>query len=436
MRAIIGVGIDVRPHEKAAHPSNESRISSMRCPTLGNFRFRRTVAFGLVGQAEDLLVISPQATNLFGKRWADPKNPHQGAKWMKPTAWLQVTGDLASTRRAAAVFLDNLEEFCGAVDQQNWVARWINIGDAHALDGDLKIKKGAFDRATDAWLCALTAFEVARRLVEQGDARCGEVSAKVEAGIHRLRLSLTQKVERVPIACCEWPEFLAHFVSASRPDLCAPAVICISQEQETGPTLLGRLLPVVIGRGVSVLVVSHDDVSNQWRHQSEMLLSCCLDYLSARPDVDATRVGVYGDGLSAVLATDFAVSDRRVASAVCDGGLWNWSRLQASVRWMTRTAHVAEEEITSARRSRIVRQLRCPILVVADGRGAVSVSEAIKLQADCWAACIDLDLAMPRMARIPTREIENFVASDDCIFGWLEHKLIRNSVGFNQAKLR
>ncbi|MBT1517156.1 alpha/beta hydrolase [Bradyrhizobium sp. SRL28] len=338
-------------------------------------------------------------------------------------AWPYVRGDLASARLGAAAFLDNLDSISGAVGRQDWAATWTTIGDAHCRVGDLRIDEGAFEQATEAWLCAITAFEVARRLVDDDDRQGGDVSAKLDAGIQRFE-SLGCKMERVHIAGGDQAELPAYYLPAGGPDLRAPAVICISNEEETGATLLGRLLPVVISRGMSVLVVSHDDLSSHSRGQSETLLSFCLDYLSVRPDVDATRIGVYGEGLSAILATDFAVSDRRVAAAVCDGGLWNWARTRASVRWMTRTADVVDEDLVSVCRSRLVRQLKCPVLVVAGGRGTVSTPEAIKLQADCTAARVDLELVLPRTTRAPLKEIENFVTSDDCVFKWLERKLM------------
>lgn len=345
---------------------------------------------------------------------------------MECAAWPHVRGDLASTRLRAAMFLDNLEGTVGAMSRQNWVTRWTDIGDAHCLAGDLNIGKGAFDGATEAWLCALTAFEVARQLVDEDDPQSRDVSVKVEAAIQRF-LSLDHKVERVQIACCDQSEFLAYYLPAGAPDLCAPAIICISGAEETAGTALGRFLPAVRGRGMSLLVVSHDDVSNHWRGRSQMLLSSCLDYLSVRLDVDATRIGVYGEGLSAALASDFAASDRRVAAAVCDGGLWNWARTPAAVGWITRTAEALDADVLSARRMRLVRQLKCPVLVVAGGRGIASVSEAINLQSDCAAEPIDLELAIARIAQTHVGEIENVVASDDCIFGWLEHKLARSS---------
>lgn len=342
---------------------------------------------------------------------------------MLRAAWPHVWGDLASIRRGAAEFLDHVEGIFGAVGRQSWIARWTNVGDSHYALCDLSLKNGASAKAAEAWLCALTAFEVAKRLLNEANPQSEEISAKIEAGIQRFGLSLEQKVERVQIPCWDQAELFAYYLPAGGPDLCAPAVICISREEETRAGLLGRLLPAVVGQGISILVVSHDDVSNRWRGQSEIPLGCCLDYLSDRPGVDPARIGVYGDGWSAVLATDFAISDGRVAAAVCDGGLWNSARTLASIGWMTKTADVLDEDVVSVRRSRLVRQFCCPVLVVAGGHGTVSVSEANKLQADCTAARIDLELAVPRMTRTPIGEIENFVSSDDQIFRWLNHKL-------------
>ncbi|MGY2812064.1 alpha/beta hydrolase family protein [Bradyrhizobium sp. USDA 4506] len=346
----------------------------------------------------------------------------KGANRMEDATWPSVKGNLASTRQSAATFLENLRNVHEAMARQNWVAKWTKIGDAHQRAGELKKKTGAFDEATKAWLCALTSFEVARRLVDEDDPENGDLSAKIEAGIRAFGSSLARRPQPVQIECWDRAGFPAHYVpgpTGSR----APAVICISREEEAGVTLLGRLLPVVINRDISVLVVSHADVSNHPHVKSEMSLSCCLDYLSVRHDVDDTRIGVYGEGLSAVLATDFALSDRRITAAVCDGGLWNWARTLASVGWLTTTANVIDEDAASVRRLRLARQLKCPVLLVAGGRGIVNIPEATTLHADCVAARIDLELVVSRMVRSSLGEIENFVASDDHIFGWLEDKL-------------
>lgn len=349
---------------------------------------------------------------------------------MEQAVWRRVGGDLSFVRRGAAAFLDNLpdEDEHPAEERRTWLAKWKKIGDDHYVLGDLNLNKGALDDAADAWLCALTAFEVARRLMDEADPQTGNVSAKVDGCIQRFRSCQVQTLEEVKIPCREQADLSAYYLRAGSPDMPASAVICISMQHETGATLLGRLLPVMIGRSLSALVISHGDVSHRSRGQSESVLSHCLDYLAVRPDVNDTRIGVYGEGLSAALATEFAASDDRVAAAVCDGGLWHWARILASIGWMTGTTDTAvDQSVMSARRMQIVRRLTCPVLVVAGGRGIVDVSEAHFLQADCMAARIDLDIATPRMSRSPGREIENFVISDDCVFGWLEQKLANSS---------
>lgn len=341
---------------------------------------------------------------------------------MQRSAWPNVTDDLASTRRKVAKFLDDLDNIYGAVGRQNCVVSWADIADAHFLRGDQNTAEGALDEASENWLCALTAFEVVRRLADERDPRSSEVLAKVEAGIQKIGRSRGLRGECVRIACCHESDFLASYWSTGESDLGRPAVICITSEGETRETLLARLLPVMIDRTMSVLVVSHNDVSNDRCGHSEVL-SNCLDYLATRRDLDAARIGVYGDGISAALATDFALSDRRVAAAVCDGGLWDWTRTQASIGWLTRTVDLPDQDVLSARRSQLARQLRCPVLVIAGAGSSVCEAEAVKLQADCVGAPIDLELTIPRMASTPLGEIENFVISDECVFTWLEHKL-------------
>jgi len=345
-------------------------------------------------------------------------------------AWAHLRGGLASARRSASAFLDSLPsaDDCLQMVLQGWVAAWTGTGDAYCRVADLNINKKEFDEATEAWLCALTAFEVARRLVSDGDPRSADVSAKVDAGLRRIGVSFGRELESVQIACDDLGEIGGYFLPAGAPNPPAPAVICVSSEEEKAATLLGRVLPVVVGRGMSVLVISHADVANRARGESEVVLSHCLDHLSVRSDVDSSRIGVYGDGLSASLATDFSAYDRRVAAAVCDGGIWNWTRSLRSIGWLTSTCDGADKDVASAYRSRLTRRFNCPILVVAGGRGVVSVSEAIKLQAVFMAARVDVDLVMPQLIRGGQGdEIDNFVSSDDCIFRWLAQRLSQES---------
>lgn len=345
---------------------------------------------------------------------------------MEYGAWREARGDLSSTRRLAADFLDRLPAKLSVPARlQDWAASWEEIGRDHYLLGDLSSAEGAFQKASEAWLCGLTAFEIARRMVTECDPQIETASTQIEAGVRRFESTGKHKVEPVQITCFDQTRFSAHYLPADAKNSGAPAVICIGTERESGATLLGRLLPALNGRGISVLAVSHEDVSGSPNNPSELLLSHCFDFLSIQVGVDVTRIGVYGDGLSASLATSFAVFESRIAAAVCDGGLWNSTRSLGSVGWMTMTTNAAMDGLASTLRARLARQLKCPVLVVAGGRGAVDLTEAIKLQESCAEVRIDMELVLPSIYRAFGQEVENFVTSDDCIFAWFERKLER-----------
>ncbi|UVO30472.1 hypothetical protein [Bradyrhizobium arachidis] len=181
---------------------------------------------------------------------------------MEYADWGQVSGDLASTRRSAALFLDNLpaDHNLWAISRRKWGATWRRIADAHCQAADLNLKKRVFKEAVEAWLCALTALEVANRINDGDDPQAQDISAEVALGIQRFGSSLERKIERTHIPCCDEPELPAYYLPAATTGICTPTVICISREEETGVALLGRLSPVVMGRSMSLLLISHEDI--------------------------------------------------------------------------------------------------------------------------------------------------------------------------------
>ncbi|MCK1454523.1 hypothetical protein IVB36_27550 [Bradyrhizobium sp. 35] len=339
---------------------------------------------------------------------------------MESRAWFAGTSDLASTRRGASSFLDSLSSHdCELAALQSWAKTWITIGQHNSSLVELNLQKQALDIAKEAWLCALTAFEVARSLLADGNRDDPEISARVESDFRKFGPALGYTVENLRISC-DQVQVPACYLPAGGSNLRLPAVICISSDEEKRMSLLRRLLPVIIGRKMSILVVSYEDVAGNSRGESEMLLSRCLDYLSCCPDIDRNRIAVYGDGSSAALATDFAAYDDRVAAAVCDAGLWNRARTLGCIRWLTRATEDAEAN--SAHSPQLTHKINCPILVPVSARGIVSVSDVVELHANCMAAAVPLEVILPQMYR-GGAEPENFVILDQRIFDWLEKKL-------------
>jgi dienelactone hydrolase len=150
------------------------------------------------------------------------------------------------------------------------------------------------------------------------------------------------------------------------------------------------------------------------------MLQCWLDYLAARPDVDPRRIAIYGEGAGAVNASRLAFSDRRIAAAVSDGGLLTPIMRQASLRWMTGQAAHDGASTGSLLPS---RRIPCPLLVVVGSRSMVWEQDALELQTNYRQAGADCTVVVPNRIPHPLGEVENFVAVDDFIFGWLDSKL-------------
>lgn len=91
-------------------------------------------------------------------------------------------------RPRVAVFLDGFDEEYQTSSWRKCVAKWTSIGEAHYLIGNLNFERGAFDEAAEAWLCGVTAFEVAKRLSDENDPEREDVLAKLQASVERSEL--------------------------------------------------------------------------------------------------------------------------------------------------------------------------------------------------------------------------------------------------------
>jgi hypothetical protein len=118
-------------------------------------------------------------------------------------------------------------------------------------------------------------------------------------------------------------------------------------------------------------------------------------------------------------ASGFALSDRRVAAAVCDGGLNKASVRRASRHWITGVERTADTGTSSESSHRIA----CPLLVVVGSRSMVREHDALELEAGYRQAGADCSVAVPNSILHPLGEVENFIAVDDFIFKWLGCKL-------------
>ncbi|PIT03041.1 hypothetical protein TSA1_21485 [Bradyrhizobium nitroreducens] len=336
--------------------------------------------------------------------------------------WLQgslsmANANLAAVRNSAAVFLEGLSA-CTSDRRERWTLEWITVGDRYHASAEAAFENNLRDLAIELWLSALTAFEVARQLACSENPAGVNVSNAIERSFTALRSCAPQQVERVEIELFDRVYSVGYFCPTAHHERPGPVAIVISDEESSPEAVVARLLPAVNNRILSLMVVSGEDVSKHRMLKPEAFLAIWLDYLQCRPDVDADRMAVDGEGMAASYATCIAASDRRVAAAVCDGGLWASLRHRANVAWMTGVWDLVSE---SARTSSLplVHRIPCPIFIVVGGRGPLDEQNALEFKAGCKLAGWDCSVVVSQVAG----EVENFVINDDLTLDWLEQKL-------------
>ncbi|MCK1655151.1 alpha/beta hydrolase [Bradyrhizobium sp. 149] len=332
---------------------------------------------------------------------------------------------LARLRKRASEFFENLSvaDLAREAHRHLWVSDWLRIADDYRIFAESVREDDSVQIAREAWLCSLTAFEVARRLSCPSDLASTDLAGKIDVGLTGFEDDAGPAIERVEIDGFDQGALSGLFLPAFRHGgSSAPAVICVGDEEVTMGATMSRLLPVSLCRNMSLLLVNTCNSSVPRRFKLEHVLQCWVDYLEARPDVDSRRIAVHGEGTGAGHASRLALGDRRIAAAVCDGGLLKSATRRASLRWMTGLEQTVHEG-SSAGSLLPSRRIPCPLLVVPGRRSMVREQDALELQAGYRQAGADCSIVVPNRIPSPLGEVENFIAVDNFVFEWLDSKL-------------
>jgi hypothetical protein len=332
-------------------------------------------------------------------------------------------GSLARLRNRASGFFESLSvaDLVREAPRHLWVSDWLRVADDYRISAESARRDQSARIAGEAWLCSLTALEVARSLSCPGDLADSDLADRFGIGLRGFEDDAGPVIERVKIDCLDQGALTGLFLPAFRHGP-SPTVICIADEEAALGAMMSRLLPASCRRSVSLLLVDSSNSSVRRSFKPEHILQCWLDYLEGRPDVDSQRIAVYGEGAGASHASRLALLDRRVAAAVCDGGIAAPVMRRASVRWMRGLEQVVPDTASSGSLLPS-RRIPCPLLVVVGSRSMVWEEDALELQARYRQAGADCSTVVPNCIPHPLGEVENFIAVDDFILEWLDSKL-------------
>ncbi|WP_247517476.1 S9 family peptidase [Bradyrhizobium sp. 190] len=318
-------------------------------------------------------------------------------------------------------------------DGESWYREWRRIGEVNKKRGDEALRQGFIETARSNWLRASNYYRSAQYFLRPQDERYLAIFDQIEMCSRLYLKHLTPPGEIVQIPF-EGDQFLpGYLLRAPNAPAKAPAVLCFGGPDACKDEQLYKIPRHAFARSLSLLVV---DLPGQGaavrqnkltgRHDQEVAISRCVDYLLTRDDVDHKRLVLYGDGIGGSYASRAASSDDRFVAAVCDGGLWDQNERIFLSNWL----FGADDDDQPGNSAKIMDcgfagNINCPYLVTVGEHDFIDAKTATDLykRRRTGGANIDLRVFSAEDTGASHGQADNPTLGKEFIFDWIVSKI-------------
>jgi dienelactone hydrolase len=319
-------------------------------------------------------------------------------------------------------------------DDESWHREWKKLADICKSRGDLAFREGNIDTAKANWLRASNYFRAAEQFLSINDRRRGYILDRMQICSHLYLDHLAPKGEIIQIPAAGGGLMRGYLLRAPRSAPQAPVVICVGGPDHLKEEHLYKMPRQAHARRLSLLLV---DLPGQGvcprgervvgRNDIEASISCWIDYLASRADIDAERIAIFGDGLGAAFASRAAGTDHRIGAAVCDAGIWDLHERAFLLRRISGSDHPEsiEDQVPKLWRHSIAKKIRCPILVTLGECDWLKTNDAVEFYSYLKEAGVDISVKIFLAAETAAShaQIDNPTIGNEVIFDWIAARL-------------
>lgn len=283
-------------------------------------------------------------------------------------------------------------------DKESWHAEWMKVAERNRRRAEEAEKAGHIRTAMNCWLRAANYYRHAEFYVSPDDPRRLATFDKCEQMSRKSLAHLNPPGEAVEIPYENGKSLAAYFIRAPYTIEKQPVLICCGGLDSFKDELWFMLGRGALQRSISVLMFDGPGQGAslrrhgiRTRHDYEVPVGRCIDYLETRNDVDLKRIAISGSSLGGYYAARAASCEPRIAACVSHGGNGDVYQLWAErgenyhmafqIKWISGAKTVAEarEHMWEARLWGVLENMKCPYLIVHGGYDTGGVERARKV---------------------------------------------------------
>jgi hypothetical protein len=321
-------------------------------------------------------------------------------------------------------------------DNDSWHREWTATAEVTRERASSAAAQGHPATARSNWLRAVNYYLTAAHPFDLSpDKRRSAIASMRECAVNYLDCR-EPRGEVVSIPWLNEFSLQGYYLPARPSGNRAPVVICIGEPGHHKEEFLFKLARHAFERGMALLAVdvlgdgtglSFEAVS--LRHKPERAIASIMDYLLARDDVDEGRIAIVADGWSSSFVARGIAFDHRFAAAVCDGGIWDL-HLRSFLDPQNRPFGLEPSPESEA--DRVLRGIRCPLLVAANQCSGLRADRIIELTDRLRAARRDRDITLAIFGDAETAAgqgcIDNPTLANETIFDWIASRIGAESI--------
>jgi hypothetical protein len=342
---------------------------------------------------------------------------------------------LASAQEGGATFSEcwltaSRIDFTGD-DGDSWHREWTATAEVNRERASSAAAQGHPATARRNWLRAINYYLTAAYPFDLApDKRRSAIASMRECAANYLNC----REPRGEVVSIPWlSEFTlqGYYLPARASGDGAPVVVCIGEPGHHKEEFLFKLARHASERGMALLAVdvlgdgaglSFEEVS--LRHKPQRAIAPIMDYLLGRDDVDERRIAILADGWNSSFVARGIAFDHRFAAAVCDGGIWD---LHMRSFLSPQNGPFGIESCPELEADRILRSIRCPLLVAASERGGLRADRIAELTDRLRAGRRDRDITLEIFEGAETAadqgRFDNPTLANEFIFDWIASRI-------------